>query len=67
MIAYTGATTFITNTDLVSNPPKSWDDVRKGDYKLTIGDVVTGATGQGNVLATGLCLRRRYGQSGTRL
>ena len=52
MIAYTGATTFITNTDLVSNPPKSWDDVRKGDYKLTIGDVVTGATGQGNVLAT---------------
>lgn len=52
MIAYTGATTFITNTSLVPNPPKSWQEVRDGDYKLTIGDVVTGATGQGNVLAT---------------
>lgn len=52
MIAYTGVTTFLTNTDLVKNPPKSWADVKAGDYKLTIGDVVTGATGQGNVLAT---------------
>lgn len=52
MIAYTGVTTFLTNTELVANPPKSWADVREGDYKLTIGDVVTGATGQGNVLAT---------------
>ena len=52
MVAYTGVTTFITNTDLVANPPKSWADVKAGDYKLTIGDVVTGATGQGNVLAT---------------
>ncbi len=52
MMAYTGVTSFITNTDLVDNPPTSWEDVRNGDYKLTIGDVVTGATGQGVVLAT---------------
>lgn len=52
MIAYTGITTFLTNKSLVANPPTSWKDVREGDYKLTIGDVVTGATGQGNVLAT---------------
>lgn len=52
MIAYTGVTTFLTNADLVSNPPKTWADVRSGDYKITLGDVVTGATGQGNVLAT---------------
>ena len=52
MMAYTGVTTFITNTDLVENAPTSWQEVRDGDYKLTIGDVVTGATGQGNVLAT---------------
>ncbi len=52
MMAYTGVTSFITNTDLVENPPKSWEDVKNGDYKLTIGDVVTGATGQGVVLAT---------------
>ncbi|MEA5012059.1 MAG: ABC transporter substrate-binding protein [Angelakisella sp.] len=52
MMAYTGVTSFITNTDLVKNPPKSWADVKAGDYKMTIGDVVTGATGQGVVLAT---------------
>lgn len=52
MIAYTGVTTFLTNADIVSSPPKSWQDVRDGDYKITLGDVVTGATGQGNVLAS---------------
>ena len=52
MMAYTGVISFITNTDLVKNAPKSWADVKAGDYKLTIGDVVTGATGQGVVLAT---------------
>lgn len=54
MIAYTGVTTFIFNNDNTNGEaaPKSWEDVRKGTYKLTIGDVLTGATGQGNVLAT---------------
>ena len=52
MMACTGVTCFVTNTELVANPPKTWEEVRAGDYKITIGDVVTGATGQGNVLAT---------------
>lgn len=53
MIAYTGATSFIYNNDLCEEPmPTSWEDVRKGAYKLTIGDVVGGATGQGVVVAT---------------
>ncbi len=52
MMAYTGITTFLTNTGLVGEPPTSWQDVRAGDYKLTIGDVVDGAIGQGNVLAS---------------
>ncbi len=52
MMAYTGVTSFITNTDIVADAPTSWEDVRNGDYKMTIGDVVTGATGQGVVLAT---------------
>ena len=53
MIAYTGSTSFIFNNDLTSDPmPTSWADVRKGSYKLTIGDVVGGATGQGVVVAT---------------
>ena len=53
MIAYTGATSFIFNKDLCKEEmPTSWEDVRKGTYKLTIGDVVGGATGQGVVVAT---------------
>ena len=53
MIAYTGCTAFIYNNDLTSEPaPASWEDVRKGSYKLTIGDVVGGATGQGVVIST---------------
>jgi len=53
MIAYTGSTSFIYNNDLTSDPmPTSWEDVRNGSYKLTIGDVVGGATGQGVVVAT---------------
>ena len=53
MIAYTGCTAFIYNDDLCEDPaPTSWADVREGSYKLTIGDVVGGATGQGVVIAT---------------
>lgn len=53
MIAYTGVTTFIYNNDVSSEPaPTSWADVRAGTYKVTIGDVIGGATGQANVLAT---------------
>ena len=53
MIAYTGCTAFIFNNDLSEDAaPASWADVRKGSYKLTIGDVVGGATGQGVVIAT---------------
>ncbi len=52
MMAYTGITTFLTNTDLVDEAPTSWQDVREGNYKLTIGDVADGAIGQGNVLAS---------------
>ena len=53
MIAYTGCTSFIFNNDLCEEEmPTSWEDVRKGSYKLTIGDVVGGATGQGVVVAT---------------
>ncbi|PKO07073.1 MAG: ABC transporter substrate-binding protein [Chloroflexi bacterium HGW-Chloroflexi-3] len=53
MIAYTGVTTFIFNEDISDEQaPKSWADVRAGSYKITIGDVIGGATGQSNVLAT---------------
>lgn len=53
MVAYTGCTAFVYNTTILGGEmPKSWADVRTGDYSIAIGDVVGGATGQGNVIAT---------------
>jgi len=53
MVAYTGCTTFLYNkTILGGEMPTSWQEVRDGDYTISIGDVVGGATGQGNVIAT---------------
>lgn len=52
MIAYTGVLTFMSNLDLVGEAPASWQDVRQGDYKVTAGDVISGATAQATVLST---------------
>lgn len=53
MIAYTGATTFVYNKSLLTEAvPTSWADVKNGTYSIAIGDVVGGATGQGNVIST---------------
>ena len=51
MMAYTGATTFLTNTDQIANAPKSWQDVKEGDYKVAIGDI-NGGTAQAAVIAS---------------
>jgi putative spermidine/putrescine transport system substrate-binding protein len=51
MIAYTGCTTFLTNTDLVSEVPTSWEDVKNGDYSVAIGDI-NGGTAQAAVIAS---------------
>ncbi len=51
MIAYTGATTFLTNTDQITNAPKSWQDMKDGDYKVAIGDI-NGGTAQAAVIAS---------------
>lgn len=51
MVAYTGCTTFLTNTDLVSNVPKSWADVKAGDYSVALGDI-NGGTAQAAVIAS---------------
>jgi len=45
-LAYTGTISFISNNNLVKNPPKSWHDILTGDYKVTVGDV--GAASQAN-------------------
>jgi putative spermidine/putrescine transport system substrate-binding protein len=50
-LAYTGTISFISNNNLVKNAPKSWDDLLKGDYKVTVGDVGVAAQANNAVLA----------------
>lgn len=51
MVAYTGCTTFLVNSDLISDIPTSWADIKEGDYSVAIGDI-SGATGQAAVIAS---------------
>ncbi len=51
MVAYTGCTTFLTNTDQVENAPTSWQDIRDGEYKVALGPL-TGANAQAAVIAS---------------
>ncbi|MFH0258440.1 ABC transporter substrate-binding protein [Vibrio rumoiensis] len=50
-LAYTGTISFISNNNLVKNPPKTWADLLKGDYKVTVGDVGVAAQANNAVLA----------------
>jgi putative spermidine/putrescine transport system substrate-binding protein len=50
-LAYTGTISFISNNNLVKNPPKSWADVLAGDYKVTVGDVGVASQANNAVLA----------------
>ncbi|ROS02076.1 putative spermidine/putrescine transport system substrate-binding protein [Sinobacterium caligoides] len=50
-LAYTGSVSFISNNNLVKNPPKTWGDLLKGDYKVTVGDVGVASQANNAVLA----------------
>ena len=54
IIAYLGTMSIITNTALVPNPPKSFDDILKGDYTVSIGDVAKATQAQNSVLSAAL-------------
>nr|WP_035445454.1 ABC transporter substrate-binding protein [Bacillus sp. UNC41MFS5] len=54
VVGYQGTIAFLTNKNLVKNPPKSWNDILKGNYKVTIGDVQRGAQNQMGVLAAAM-------------
>ncbi|WP_256758571.1 ABC transporter substrate-binding protein [Cohnella sp. WQ 127256] len=54
VIGYQGTIAFLTNTKLVSNPPKSWDDLKNGKYKIVVGDVTKAAQAQMAVLAAAI-------------
>jgi putative spermidine/putrescine transport system substrate-binding protein len=51
MLAYTGTIAFIINNNLVKDAPKSWDDLVKGKYRVTVGDVGVAAQANNAVLA----------------
>ncbi len=55
-LAYTGTISFISNNNLVKNPPKSWDDILKGDYRVTVGDVGVASQANNAVLAASFAL-----------
>lgn len=50
-LAYTGTIAFMTNKELVKEPPQSWADLLSGDYKITVGDVGIAAQANNAVLA----------------
>lgn len=52
IVCYYGTMSIITNNNLVSDAPTSFDDILNGDYKVTIGDVSVAAQAQHAVLAT---------------
>ncbi|MCF0253082.1 MAG: extracellular solute-binding protein [Duodenibacillus sp.] len=57
-VAYTGTVAFIINKDLVkaADAPKTWKDLAKGKYRVTVGAVGSAAQANYSVLAAALAL-----------
>lgn len=56
LLAYTGTIAFIINKDVVKDTPKTWQDLLKGNYKVSIGDVSIAAQAINGVLAANYAL-----------
>ncbi|WP_391204632.1 ABC transporter substrate-binding protein [Psychrobacillus sp. L4] len=54
IVGYTGTIAFLTDKNNVKNPPKSWDDIKNGDYVVSIGDALTASQAQFAVLAAAM-------------
>ncbi|MDP3814568.1 ABC transporter substrate-binding protein [Pseudomonas sp.] len=54
MLAYTGSIAFIVNKQLVKDIPTSWAELKKGSYKVAIGDVSAAAQAVNGVLAAAI-------------
>jgi putative spermidine/putrescine transport system substrate-binding protein len=54
IIGYYGTIAIITNKSLVSEAPKSFADILKGDYMVGVGDVVKASQAQNAVLAAAI-------------
>jgi len=60
VVAYWGAISFLVNTDLVKNAPKTWDDLLKPEYK----DMVCSRDPSKSTYATGSVLAAAYAHGG---
>ncbi|NOL48624.1 ABC transporter substrate-binding protein [Pelistega europaea] len=56
MLAYTGTIAFIVNKETVKDIPRSWADLLKGTYKVTVGDVSAAAQAVNGILAANFAL-----------
>lgn len=56
VLAYTGTIAFIVNKEVIKDIPKTWQDLLKGDYKITVGDVSVAAQAVNAVLAANFAL-----------
>lgn len=54
VVGYTGTMAFIIDKNNVKNPPSSWSDLLKGDYKVDVGDVMKANQAQFAVLAAAI-------------
>ncbi len=61
VVAYWGAISFLVNTDLVKNPPQTWDDLLKPEYK----DMVCSRDPSKSTYATGSVLAAAYAHGGS--
>ncbi|KAB7705303.1 ABC transporter substrate-binding protein [Bacillus aerolatus] len=51
IVGYTGTMAFITDKNNVKKAPTSWEDLKNGDYKVSIGDALTANQAQFAILA----------------
>ena len=54
IIGYYGTMSFMVNTDKVKDVPKSWADIKKGTYKVSVGDVTKANQAMSAVLAASI-------------
>lgn len=55
-LAYTGTIAFISNNNLVKNPPRTWADLLSGKYRVSVGDVGVAAQANNAVLAAAFAM-----------
>ncbi|MCZ8510933.1 extracellular solute-binding protein [Paenibacillus filicis] len=54
MAGYQGTISILVDKAQVKNPPKTWEDIEKGDYKVQIPDVTKSSQAQMGVLAAAI-------------